>query len=1191
MATTFQGGPAKVPAQRAGTTASRPGHGTPAMLQVMQRSAGNAAVASYVQRLAESPGPARPTGQAPSSDPRFLAVTAKVASQGKALRQHPSPRAEAEKAKNAAVPPAGDKEAQAKEAQAATMAGAKPIGFDKAGFVAAVKAAIAAQAPKTLEEAEDFGKSGKAETVKNQVAGKVTDGKAASSKEITEKTAASPDQSKAVEKPVTPLGPEPQPAPARLDAAAAMPAPAPAEQTDLSGGKRDTEAAMAQADVSEQQLAGSNEPAFVGAVAAKKAGEQHSASAPAAFREKEAAQLGSAKQSAQGAGAAGLAGMLSAKKGALGNTAAGKAAAKSTDEAERAKVAGEVKAIFDATKNDVTAILGSLDGAVSTQFSDGEKIVREAFTADVKKRMADYKNRRYSGWDGELLWAKDKIFNLPKEADQEYVAARLTYENGMAALIGRIADTIGAKLTEAKDRIAKGRAAIKAYVDSRPKNLQKVAQAAASQFAEQFDQLESDVDSKKDALVEDLAAKYVESRAAVDTEITAMQDENKGLWDQAKDAVGGAIKTVLQLKDMLLTVLARAANAVDKIIKDPIAFLGNFVNAVKGGIVQFGQNIVEHLKKGLQGWLLGALAEGGIELPEKFDLKGIVQLLMSIFGMTWANVRARIVAKIGEPVMGKLEKGFEVIRILVTEGIGGLWKWVLEKVGNIKEMIMGKIKEMVSIEIVKAGIVWLISLLNPASAFVKACKMIYDVVMFFVEKADQIKEFVDSILDSVESIAAGGVGAVAGYIEKTLAKMLPVIIGFLASLLGLGGISGKIQKILETVQKPVNAVVDWVVGKAVKFGKGLLKKVANSKLGKKVRAGVAKAKAKVKQAKEYGKKKLQQGKAWVKGKIEAGKKWVKGKVEAGKKWFKGKVEKGKKLADDAGAKAGDFVEKMKKKLLAIVFKKNFTAAGEKHRVFTEKGRPEQLWVASERKLVSELTKPEIKERIIRYGNLVKSFQARIASLPATASKPVVDQLAKDMPIQARIIIADIVWLVAKEFNQEKAPAQLGNVALHSSQPDPRPGKGRLRRTWSEHVIPRELVTKFFMMLGKKGVTNSEYKKMTTVLTYKTASRIKDHGAGDLQMLALLRNNLPKGGRGIKNTPEQITDIKQSWNILSSNSIGREVAAVAGDYHMFKDVRKVDDKDEPMAPDQDRIQAAAASQKAEILALASKRGII
>ena len=126
-------------------------------------------------------------------------------------------------------------------------------------------------------------------------------------------------------------------------------------------------------------------------------------------------------------------------------------------------------------------------------------------------------------------------------------------------------------------------------------------------------------------------------------------------------------------------------------------------------------------------------------------------------------------------------------------------------------------------------------MLNPAAAFIKACKMIYDVVMFFVEKGSQIKEFVDSVLDSVESIAGGGVGAVAGLIEKTLAKTLPLVLGFLASLLGLGGISEKIKTILETVQKPIMSVVDKVIGTAVKYGKKFIsgaKALGKKALGK-----------------------------------------------------------------------------------------------------------------------------------------------------------------------------------------------------------------------------------------------------------------------------------------------------------------------------------------------------------------------
>jgi hypothetical protein len=806
--------------RRAVATARHTGlSGAPEALMALQRSAGNAAVATAVQRLQAGAEPPRPLPANPAADPRFVALKGEVRAKAAKARSHPRPKAEAEKAKAAAVPPSNDKEAQAQAAQADVMAGAKPGGFDKAGFIAAVKAAIAAQAPKNLEEAEDFGSSGKAEAVKGQVAGRVSEGKQRSAQDIADKTSAAPDPSAAKDKTVVALAPHPSPALGSVNAASGMPTRAPAEQTDFSGGKQQTDQQMAEAEVSEEQLAHSNEPEFTGAVEAKKEGEAHSATAPGQVRESETATLATARQGAAGESKTGLLGMVGAKVAALTKSTSGKVTAKSKDETARAKVAAGVKGIFDRTKTEVGAILGALDKEVATRFDNGEKTIRGDFTRQHKTEMAEYKDKRYGGWDGAALWIADKVTSLPKEADEIFVRAKARYEERMSELIANIADFIGAQLTAAKDKIAAGRKEIKAFVDQQPKELRKVGAEAAEKFESQFDQLENDVDSKQDGLVQDLASKYVEARGAVDEEIVAAQEENKGLWDKAKDAIGGAIKTILKLKDMLLGVLARAAGAIGKIIKDPIGFLGNFVNAVKGGIMGFASRIEDHLVAGLKSWLLGALAEGGIQLPEKWDLKGVVQLILSILGLTWETIKGRIAQKIPPKVLDTVIKGFEVVQVLVSQGVGGLWKWVLEKVGDIKEMVMSQIQEMVATEILKAGITWLISLLNPASAFVKACKMIYDVVMFFVEKADQIKEFVDSVLDSVESIAGGGVGAVAGYIEKTLAKMLPVLIGFLASLLGLGGISGKIQKILATVQKPVMKVVDWVVGKAVAFGK------------------------------------------------------------------------------------------------------------------------------------------------------------------------------------------------------------------------------------------------------------------------------------------------------------------------------------------------------------------------------------
>lgn len=805
----------------------------PHALLALQPLVGNAAVASLfandapsarAQRLVESVGvpapPAPPSPAHPASHPGLRAVRASVKSAAARASRHPSPKAAVATAEKAVEPAADEAEAQAKTERAGTMGSAPTPTFDKAAFIAAVNAAIEKQTPKTLEDASKFASSGKAEAVGAEVKGRVTDSKATSTGPLSEATAQPPDASRATVTPGTPLPATPPASAPALGAARAAPVPAPQEQTDLDHGPAQVDQQMSEAGVSEEQLRNSNEPEFTDALATKGEAAEHAATAPVALREHEAGVIAGAQQGAATAGDVGSAGLAAGRAAGLEGLLGGQKQAKSAQEGAHAKVNADLRAIFDKTKTDVEAILGSIDTTVEKDFAAGEAAARAAFQQYHEREMDAFKEREY-GWN-IAAWTKDLLFGPPPAAQKVFEKSRAFYQSEMTKVISAIADTVGKKLTEAKTRVATGREQIAAHVRGLSPELRAEANKAAQGFTTQFDQLEHSVDEKSQAVVEDLAAKYVAAKGEVDAEITKMQEESKGLVGRAVAAVAGVLTTIKNLAAMLTQVLARAAGAVDKIIKDPIGFLGNFVNAVKGGIQQFGNNIATHLKSGLQSWLFGALAEGGVELPEKFDVKGVLQLVLSILGLTWAKVRARIAAKLPPGALEAVEKGFTVVKTIMTAGISGIWQLLLEKLGDIKEMVMTQVKEMVSIEIIKAGIVWLISMLNPASAFVKACKMIYDVVMFFVEKAAQIKEFVDSILDSVESIAGGGVGAVAGYIEKTLGRMVPIIIGFLASLLGLGGISSKIKAILEKIQAPVNKAIDWVVGKAVAFGKKAL---------------------------------------------------------------------------------------------------------------------------------------------------------------------------------------------------------------------------------------------------------------------------------------------------------------------------------------------------------------------------------
>ncbi|GGM78901.1 hypothetical protein GCM10011609_13360 [Lentzea pudingi] len=821
-----------------------------------------------------------------AADPAFLQVTEKVKGFAAAKRAHPPASAKAKEAQDAAQAPSDDLAGQAKASKVDTMDAQQAGSFDKQAFIAAVKTAIEAKSPKTLQEAT--APQGKADGVGAEVKGMVSQGKDGQAKDVEAATAAPPDQSKAVPKPVTPMAPENPGTAPPIPATGAVPKPATPARTDLSAGR--SQVAQEQGDVTDEQLQHSNEPQFQQALDAKQTAAAHAGTAPGQFRAQEQQVLGQAKADAGAVTAEGVAGMQGAKGAALANVVADKGKTKTKDEAKRAEVTTRVQSIFTATETAVKKILEGIDPKVEEAFTKGEAQAKQAFESFVAAKVGAYKQDRYSGWLGGFRWAKDKLLGMPDKVNEFYTAGREVYLKQMDGVISRVADIVGGDLSLAKQRIASGKAEIAAFVKTLSPDLRKVGAEASAEIDDKFSQLESDVTDKQNAVVDTLASKYVEARQGLDERIEALQAENKGFVDAAIDAVKGVVNTIRELAGMLRDVLSRAAGVVGDIVKKPVEFLGNLIAGVKGGILKFKDNILDHLRKGLMGWLFGALAEAGVELPEKFDVRGIIKLLASIFGLTWSNIRNRLVRQIGEKAMAAAEKGVEIFQVLTSQGVSGLWQMLLDKLGDIKETILAQVKDFVITKIITAGITWLIGLLNPAAAFIKACKLIYDVVMFFVNNGSRIMKFVNTVIDSVADIVRGNVGGVVDKINDVLGQMVPLIIGFLASAIGLGGIGAKIRSIIETLQKPVNKALDWVIKKGLALA-GPLIRAAKGVSGK------------------------------VKAKVAAGRAWVKGKVE--------------------GAKA-----KVKDWAAAIPGFSGFRGGGESHKVWIEKTGARRVMVAS-----------------------------------------------------------------------------------------------------------------------------------------------------------------------------------------------------------------------------------------------------
>jgi len=416
----------------------------------------------------------------------------------------------------------------------------------------------------------------------------------------------------------------------------------------------------------------------------------------------------------------------------------------------------------------------------------------------------------------------------------------------MDAYITDIANLVAQKLNTAKALIATGKTEVKTYVDGLAPELKKLGKEAASSIEDKFDSLEQTVDDKKDALIDILAEKYAENLASVDSKIEALKAANGGLINKALGALQGVFDFIIKIKTMLMSLLSSVSQAVTAIITDPIGFLKNLMSGVGQGFKNFGSNVMKHLKTGFFGWLTGAMKGVSFTMPDNpFSLKGIFSISMQLLGIGWNGIRAIGAKVIGEPIMQVLETGLEVVQVIKKDGVAGLWEYLKDQFQDLKTTVMDAVMSMVQNQIIQAGIKFILSLLTPAGALMKAAMAIIDVVKFFIQRAAQIMELVQAFIDSIAAIASGKVSAVAGAIENALGKAVPVLIGLLASVLGIGGLANKVLGVIRKIRKRIETGIinfwRWIKIK----GRKLLRRIGRSKIGKKAKNLYDKGKEKV----------------------------------------------------------------------------------------------------------------------------------------------------------------------------------------------------------------------------------------------------------------------------------------------------------------------------------------------------------
>ncbi len=252
--------------------------------------------------------------------------------------------------------------------------------------------------------------------------------------------------------------------------------------------------------------------------------------------------------------------------------------------------------------------------------------------------------------------------------------------------------------------------------------------------------------------------------------------------------------------------------ALDTIIDDPGAFVGNLIGAVAQGFQRFADNILTHLQEGFFRWIVGPLGELGITLPTTWDIVGILGLVLQVLGLTAAGIRSIIVEVVGETGGAIFDFVWRYVEALITGGWAGLWEQIQNDLSQLWSTVIDGIKDYLIETIVVQAVLRIATMFSPVGALLNAIITVWNVYNFLRTNIQRIWGVVTSIVEMIATIAAGTITPAAQAVESAIAGLIPIAISLLANLIGVArGLTAKVQEVLQSLRAVVrNAIVRLV---------------------------------------------------------------------------------------------------------------------------------------------------------------------------------------------------------------------------------------------------------------------------------------------------------------------------------------------------------------------------------------------
>ena len=265
--------------------------------------------------------------------------------------------------------------------------------------------------------------------------------------------------------------------------------------------------------------------------------EEHEAAAAPRYRAAETKVQDHAQGAAHAAIASGLSKLHGVRGLRMGSVAGQQATTRDRNAAERQRITSTITGIKDRTRTAVDELLKSM-----------EKDAEDIFAAGLGRAEKAYEDTFEDAKGGVGTWLTTWGSDWEKLIENSLHTARREYLRQVDVAIDEVADRVESKLKAAKARVAEGRKEVETFVKGLDDSVRQFGEDALQKVSADFDSMGSDIDQRRDALINKLADQYKASYERMSAMEDKLREENKSLWQRVYDATVGLIKKIMRVQ-------------------------------------------------------------------------------------------------------------------------------------------------------------------------------------------------------------------------------------------------------------------------------------------------------------------------------------------------------------------------------------------------------------------------------------------------------------------------------------------------------------------------------------------------------------------------------------------------------------------------------------------------------------------